>query len=203
MESNEVDLRLWKDTRRSRHHAKDKRPQKRAVTNDRCLGPGVQLRLGLCAGRGGAEGHARHESGSSADRLRRGGDSDSGRIGQGDGAADGGICHRLGRPQAAGLPDRAYGGEDPRDRRRRHRRDVRRAGRGRGDPPGHAGRSQGRPTMRPTSPGAASSSTFRSTPARPATPTPATPPSRTSPRCGAWTSGGSSSTRWRGTGSTC
>ena len=143
MEYDEVDLRFWTDTRRSRHHAEDKRPQKRAVTNDCCLGPGVQLRLGLRAGRGGAEGHARHESGSSADRLRRGGDSDSGRIGQGDGGADGGICHRPGRPQAAELPDRAYGGEDPRDRRRRQRRDVRRTGPGRGDPFGHAGRPQG------------------------------------------------------------
>ena len=62
---------------------------------------------------------------------------------------------------------------------------------------------EGRATTRPTSRGAASSSTSRSTCARPATPTPATPPSRTSPRCGAWTSGASSSTRWRGTASTC
>ena len=58
-------------------------------------------------------------------------------------------------------------------------------------------------TTRPTSPSAASSSTSRSMPARPATPTPATPPSRTSPRCGAWTSGANSSMRWPGTASTC
>ena len=59
------------------------------------------------------------------------------------------------------------------------------------------------PTAPRTSPAGGSSSTSRWTPARPAIPTPATPRSRTSPRCGAWTSGGSSSTRWPASGSTC
>ena len=59
------------------------------------------------------------------------------------------------------------------------------------------------PTTRRTSSAAASSSTSRSTPARPATPTTATPRSTTSPRCGAWISGASSSTRWRAIATTC
>ena len=90
------------------------------------------------------------------------------------------------------------------DRRRRSRRDVCRAGTGRGRPhrrrprrdgrpPGQSGHRQPRHQVQHS----------RSTRARPAIRTTRRRRRPTSPRCGAWTSGRRCSTRWRGIATTC